>query len=361
MKQLKYLLISLIFISANTGCAQKVFTDAEQQQISIQTPGIFQKSNDVIVDLSSVGDNDYSFPLPVGKAQVINGQSLEIETSKGDAVKAMLAGTVRLSRHVPGFGNVIVIRHDNGLETVYGNNAENLVTVGQKVRAGQTVAIVGTDAGRTYCLFAIMINGARINPATILEPKSHRLIRQKLLFRKKGRGVGVKVLKDEAQEKAKETHPNVLDLSRISANDYAYPLPGCHVISPYGSRGGRMHTGVDLKTKPNDNILAAFDGVVTQSCPYYGYGNFIVIRHDNGLETRYSHQSKNFVRAGQRVKAGQVIGLTGRTGRATTEHLHFEVLFRGKRIDPAMLFNHATKLIRTHKLVLRGGSVRAEK
>lgn len=361
MKQLKYLLISLIFISANTGCAQKVFTDAEQQQISIQTPGIFQKSNDVIVDLSSVGDNDYSFPLPVGKAQVINGQSLEIETSKGDAVKAMLAGTVRLSRHVQGFGNVIVIRHDNGLETVYGNNAENLVTVGQKVRAGQTVAIVGTDAGRTYCLFAIMINGARINPATILEPKSHRLISQKLLFRKNGRGVGVKVLKDEAQEKAKETHPNVLDLSRISVNDYAYPLPCCHVISPYGSRGGRMHTGVDLKTKPNDNILAAFDGVVTQSCPYYGYGNFIVIRHDNGLETRYSHQSKNFVKAGQRVKAGQVIGLTGRTGRATTEHLHFEVLFRGKRIDPAMVFNHATKLIRTHKLVLRGGSVRAEK
>ena len=89
---------------------------------------------------------------------------MEIETQKGDAVKAMFAGTVRLSKNNPPYGNVIVIRHDNGLETVYGNNAQNLVKSGDKVKAGQTIAIAGSSDSRTYTLFAMMVNGSRINP-----------------------------------------------------------------------------------------------------------------------------------------------------------------------------------------------------
>lgn len=130
-----------------------------------------------------------------------------------------------------------------------------------------------------------------------------------------------------------------INLAQISSRKWAYPLPGCQVIAPYGGR--RRHSGVDLKTVPNDKVLAAFDGEVTLSEPYYGYGNCIRIKHANGLETLYSHQSKNLVKAGQKVKAGQVIGLTGRTGRANTEHLHFELFYAGKRYDPAILFNHA--------------------
>lgn len=77
------------------------------------------------------------------------------------------------------------------------------------------------------------------------------------------------------------------------------------MISPYG--GKRRHSGVDLKTKANDEIVAAFDGEVVASGPYYGYGNCIRIKHAYGLETLYSHQSKNFVKKGDKVKAGQVI------------------------------------------------------
>ena len=118
-----------------------------------------------------------------------------------------------------------------------------------------------------------------------------------------------------------------------------FPLPGAKVISPYGKRGGRTHSGVDLKTKPGDKIYAAFEGEVVFSDVYHGYGNYIRIKHPNGLETCYSHNSKNLVKKGDYVKAGQVIALVGQTGRATTPHLHFEVRINGKTRNPANYFD----------------------
>ena len=121
----------------------------------------------------------------------------------------------------------------------------------------------------------------------------------------------------------------------IDTVSWHFPLPGAKVISPYGKRGGRMHSGADLKTKDKDSIYAAFEGEVVFSDVYHGYGNYIRIMHPNGLETCYSHNSKNLVKKGDYVKAGQVIALVGRTGRATTPHLHFEVRINGKTRNPA--------------------------
>ena len=370
--------------------AKNEFTAAEQQQVSIATPGLFAQSQAFNVDFEIFRAKEYSFPLPVGKASLINGNSvMRISTAKGDAVKAMFDGYVRLSRKTESMGNVIVIRHDNGLETVYANNAENLVKVGQSIDAGQTIAIVGTREGETYCDFSIMVNGARINPETIIEPKSHKLRRQTVQFRKEGNRIGIKVIggkdssvskNDKNDRNNKETNKKsgssrsdhamtldpdevydpftitntfLLDLEKIEEKAWAYPLPDARVISPYG--GARRHSGVDLKTKPNDEIYAAFDGEVVASGPYYGYGNCIRIKHAYGLETLYSHQSKNMVKKGDKVKAGQVIGLTGRTGRATTEHLHFEVSFGGKRLDPAIIFDHSNHKLKAVTLHLTKG------
>ncbi len=370
--------------------AKNEFTAAEQQQVSIATPGLFAQSQAFNVDFEIFRAKEYSFPLPVGKASLINGNSvMRISTAKGDAVKAMFDGYVRLSRKTESMGNVIVIRHDNGLETVYANNAENLVKVGQSIDAGQTIAIVGTREGETYCDFSIMVNGARINPETIIELKSHKLRRQTVQFRKEGNRIGIKVIggkdssvskNDKNDRNNKETNKKSgssrgdhamtldpdevydpftitntfrLDLEKIEERAWAYPLPDARVISPYG--GARRHSGVDLKTKPNDEIYAAFDGVVVASGPYYGYGNCIRIKHAYGLETLYSHQSKNMVKKGDKVKAGQVIGLTGRTGRATTEHLHFEVSFGGKRLDPAIIFDHSNHKLKAATLHLTKG------
>ena len=370
--------------------AKNEFTAAEQQQVSIATPGLFAQSQAFNVDFEIFRAKEYSFPLPVGKASLTNGNSvMRIETSKGDAVKAMFEGYVRLSRKTESMGNVIVIRHDNGLETVYANNAENLMKVGQHVDAGQTIAIVGTKEGETYCDFSIMVNGARINPETIIELKSHKLRRQTVQFRKIGSRINITVIggkdssvskNDKNDRNDKETNKKSgssrsdhamtldpdevydpftitntfrLDLEKIEEKAWAYPLPDARVISPYG--GARRHSGVDLKTKPNDEIYAAFDGEVVASGPYYGYGNCIRIKHAYGLETLYSHQSKNMVKKGDKVKAGQVIGLTGRTGRATTEHLHFEVSFGGKRLDPAIIFDHSNHKLKAATLHLTKG------
>ena len=370
--------------------AKNEFTAAEQQQVSIATPGLFAQSQAFNVDFEIFRAKEYSFPLPVGKASLTNGNSvMRIETSKGDAVKAMFDGYVRLSRKTESMGNVIVIRHDNGLETVYANNAENLMKVGQHVDAGQTIAIVGTREGETYCDFSIMVNGARINPETIIELKSHKLRRQTVQFRKIGSRINITVIggkdssvskndkndrndkgankksgssrgdhamtldPDEVYDPFTITNTFRLDLEKIEEKAWAYPLPDARVISPYG--GARRHSGVDLKTKPNDEIYAAFDGEVVASGPYYGYGNCIRIKHAYGLETLYSHQSKNMVKKGDKVKAGQVIGLTGRTGRATTEHLHFEVSFGGKRLDPAIIFDHSNHKLKAVTLHLTKG------
>ena len=370
--------------------AKNEFTAAEQQQVSIATPGLFAQSQAFNVDFDIFRAKEYSFPLPVGKASLTNGNSvMRIETSKGDAVKAMFEGYVRLSRKTESMGNVIVIRHDNGLETVYANNAENLMKVGQHVDAGQTIAIVGTKEGETYCDFSIMVNGARINPETIIELKSHKLRRQTVQFRKIGSRINITVIggkdssvskndkndrndkgtnkksgssrgdhamtldPDEVNDPFTITNTFRLDLEKIEEKAWAYPLPDARVISPYG--GARRHSGVDLKTKPNDEIYAAFDGEVVASGPYYGYGNCIRIKHAYGLETLYSHQSKNMVKKGDKVKAGQVIGLTGRTGRATTEHLHFEVSFDGKRLDPAIIFDHSNHKLKAVTLHLTKG------
>jgi murein DD-endopeptidase MepM/ murein hydrolase activator NlpD len=131
--------------------------------------------------------------------------------------------------------------------------------------------------------------------------------------------------------------------------DWHFPLPGAKVISPYGKRGGRTHSGVDLKTKDKDSIYAAFEGEVVFSDKYYGYGNYIRIQHPNGLETCYSHNSKNLVKKGDRVKAGQVIALVGQTGRATTPHLHFEVRVNGKTRNPANYFDLNKGIVRRKK------------
>ena len=128
-----------------------------------------------------------------------------------------------------------------------------------------------------------------------------------------------------------------LHLDSLTEKDYAFPLTGGKVISHYGTRGG--HSGTDIKTCAKDTIRCAFDGIVRMAKPYSAYGNVIVVRHANGLETIYSHNFKNFVQSGDLVKAGQPIGLTGRTGRATTEHLHFETRINGQHFNPNIIFN----------------------
>lgn len=133
----------------------------------------------------------------------------------------------------------------------------------------------------------------------------------------------------------------------IDVTGYVMPVPG-QVTSGYGYRPkfGRMHKGTDLHLKMNDTVVSAFDGVVrVVNYEGKGYGNYVIIRHPNGLETVYGHLNKHLVKENQTVRAGQPIGLGGSTGRSTGPHLHFETRFMGYPINPAGIFdfaNHCT-------------------
>ncbi len=130
-------------------------------------------------------------------------------------------------------------------------------------------------------------------------------------------------------------------LPLLTENDHTYIIP-CKgkIISPFGYRGGRVHSGTDIKLALNDEVYAAFDGEVRMAKRYSGYGNLVVIRHKNGLETYYGHLNAIKVKINQEVKAGDLIGLGGRTGRASTTHLHFETRFMGDAFNSAKLFDY---------------------
>lgn len=130
------------------------------------------------------------------------------------------------------------------------------------------------------------------------------------------------------------------DSFRISLRDFCMPTTSRVLTSNFGARWGRQHKGLDIKVYIGDTIRAAFAGKV-RIVRYEGrgYGKYIVIRHHNGLETIYGHLSKQLVVEDQEVRAGDVIGLGGNTGRSTGSHLHFETRLCGVALNPALMFD----------------------
>lgn len=130
------------------------------------------------------------------------------------------------------------------------------------------------------------------------------------------------------------------DTFRIDMTGFCMPTTNTKITSKFGPRRRRMHNGIDVKVYIGDTIRSAFSGKVRMvKYERRGYGKYVVIRHDNGLETIYGHLSKQLVNEDQYVEAGEVIGLGGNTGRSTGSHLHFETRFLGQAINPALLFD----------------------
>jgi len=142
-----------------------------------------------------------------------------------------------------------------------------------------------------------------------------------------------------------------LNLLPYRSDVFSMPCQG-PVISEFGIRSGRLHTGDDIKQQLNDSISAVFDGVVRMARTYSGYGKLVVIRHYNGLETVYGHLNQIKVKVNDRVKSGDIIGLAGRTGRATTVHLHFEVRFKGEVLNPRLLIDFDRGMLRSQRFVV---------
>ena len=143
--------------------------------------------------------------------------------------------------------------------------------------------------------------------------------------------------------------PEEVDLCLVdSTHGYEAPITG-KVRSEYKFRRTREHQGIDIPLNTGDTIKAAYDGVVRYTGTTKqtgGYGNLVVIRHSNGLETYYGHLSKVLVKPEEQVKAGEIIGLGGSTGRSTGPHLHFETRYLGQTFDPSRLIDFETGNLR---------------
>lgn len=147
-------------------------------------------------------------------------------------------------------------------------------------------------------------------------------------------------LYDEWSNKYAHRATELPDSFRINLRGFHMPTESRVVTSNFGARWGRQHKGLDIKVYIGDTIRAAFSGKVrVVRYEAAGYGKYVVIRHNNGLETIYGHMSAQLVQENQVVKAGQPIGLGGNTGRSTGSHLHFETRLCGVALNPALMFD----------------------
>jgi murein DD-endopeptidase MepM/ murein hydrolase activator NlpD len=135
---------------------------------------------------------------------------------------------------------------------------------------------------------------------------------------------------------------------------WQWPLRNIEISSQYGERGRRFHQGVDLRAPIGTPVEAASDGeVVYVGSKIRGYGRMVVLRHRDGYHTVYAHHSKNRVRLNQKVKAGQVIALSGRSGHASGPHLHFELRRGARSIDPEYALNRYFKTAANRRIASR--------
>ena len=143
---------------------------------------------------------------------------------------------------------------------------------------------------------------------------------------------------------------NVPQTKVIDVRGFHMPIKGNYITSPYGYRPAfrRTHKGVDMRSAVGDTVYAAFTGKVRLTkFERGGYGFYVILRHDNGLETVYGHLTRLLVQPNQFVKAGQPIALSGNTGRSTGPHLHFETRFMGYAINPAAIIDFANRTTHT--------------
>lgn len=226
-----------------------------------------------------------------------------------------------------------------------------------------------TIAISTFILCATAVTASA---QTFHLPKSHKSQHKELLANQRPMAAAVKTdasarLMEDVRRREAAENPDIFgvawesqsvnpygnitvpETANIDVTGFVMPVKG-RVTSPYGwrARFGRMHRGVDMALSVGDTVRSAFSGKVRLTkYDAKGYGYYVVVRHDNGMETVYGHLSRFIVKPNQRVKAGEPIALGGNTGRSTGPHLHFETRYMGLPVNPVGIIDFDNQT--THK------------
>ena len=383
----KFLFFAILAVvslcSANALAPDTHFPIEEETSFVLKADSmVFGEDSVYTLALDSIQEGHYSAPLHQARLTYLTDGSMKACSRSDKYVRAAFDGTISMADRHNKHKQTIVVNYDNGLQSVYRQLRQPQVHAGERVKAGQAIALADKRKKEFATVVSFYVGNELLKPNHIFNAATGRL-QDEMLYCKLRRGKFISTTANYVgyakatarmrqlmvtslspfQRPRKVSSMNLFDLSPLH---WCYPLVNSYVTSPYNVERERTdsttynHTGVDIKTHINqDSIHAAFDGIVESATMHEGYGNCAILRHAMGLETLYGHMTCFFVKAGDRVKAGQVIGLTGATGHATGDHLHFEVLYHGQRQDPALFFNHKTHGLQPAKLLLGGPQLKS--
>jgi murein DD-endopeptidase MepM/ murein hydrolase activator NlpD len=227
---------------------------------------------------------------------------LDIAAAPGSSIVAAADGTVAKAYHgTEGYGTYVLLEHDNGVSTIYSHCRELLVTVGDTVKAGESIARVGSSgkASFSHCHFELRIQGTQINPQRVMRLSSP-----------------------------------VLPVTGTQ-DGWLWPVPDFAYCSR-AFTGAKEHAGLDICGAYDTPIYAAAAGtVLAAEETSVGDGVYVVLDHGSGITSKYAHCSTLAVQAGDTVTAGQLIAYMGSTGNSTGNHCHLEICEDGVPVDPA--------------------------
>ena len=215
--------------------------------------------------------------------------------------------------------------YDIDIDTIV---AANELNDPQRLQVGQNLTILTVKGA----LHTVRPGDSVWDIARAYQVKTQEIVEANELLNPASLRVGQRLVIPGAQAVAAQRYQLVASNGQLR-RAFNWPAQG-RISSRYGTRWGRMHYGLDLAVSTGTPVRAAADGRVTWSGARGTYGNLVIIDHGHKIETRYAHNSRLAVRVGDSVKRGQVIAHSGNTGRSTGPHIHFEIRYRGKAVDP---------------------------
>lgn len=302
--------------------------------LDIEFAGEVRNEEDIALAMARMGDAVQLVPL-----EGIESATVE-ESVASDDVEVGSAGEEPMEEQEPPERKSLVLTHvvESGqtlwdIARLYEIDIDTIVAANQlndpqRLQVGQNLTILTVKGA----LHTVRPGDNVWDIARAYQVKTQDIVEANDLLDPASLKVGQRLVIPGAQAVAAQRYLLVASNGQLR-RAFDWPARG-RISSRYGTRWGRMHYGLDLAVSTGTPVRAAADGRVTWSGSRGTYGNLVIIDHGHRVETRYAHNSRLAVRAGDSVKRGQIIAYSGNTGRSTGPHIHFEIRYRGKAVDP---------------------------